>query len=363
MNFDFSPEEKLLQAQVRRFLEDHHPLKTSRTLLAQEGTQERVYDAPLWQGLAVLGAMGAMIPESHGGAQLGTLALCVIAEEIGRSCAALPFSSSVYLFTQALVKWGTQAQQAIYLPLLAKGELIGTFARAENNCQFYQGEVSGALAPVLDGGAAGLLLCLVQNQLLLIDLRQEACQKTPLASIDPTRKPVKITFTHAKAQILGEAKQDTTADEKIELLLNQAAIFMAFEQVGGAEAALAQARDYALTRKAFGRLIGSYQAIKHKLTDMFIAIDIARSNAYYAAMMLDNDSAELPLAASVARVAANKAYIYASEENIQTHGGIGFTWEADTQFHYRRAQLLALTLGGSMVWREKIIAELEKRNA
>jgi alkylation response protein AidB-like acyl-CoA dehydrogenase len=122
-------------------------------------------------------------------------------------------------------------------------------------------------------------------------------------------------------------------------------------------------RAISLERYAFGRPIGSYQAIKHKLADAYIKIELARSNAFYGAMMLSSDGADLALAAATSRVAATEAYEYSSKESIQTHGGIGFTWEADAQFHYRRSRTLALSIGGPTHWRNKLVSELEKRNA
>jgi alkylation response protein AidB-like acyl-CoA dehydrogenase len=146
-------------------------------------------------------------------------------------------------------------------------------------------------------------------------------------------------------------------------ILDRAAILLAFEQVGGADVCLAMAKDYALNRYAFGRPIASFQAIKHKLADMYVFNELARSNAYYGAMMLSDGGADLPLAAAAARIAATEAYDFASKENIQTHGGIGFTWEADTQFHLRRARLMALNIGGPMAWKDKLVTRLEQKNA
>jgi len=123
------------------------------------------------------------------------------------------------------------------------------------------------------------------------------------------------------------------------------------------------ARDYALERYAFGRLIGSYQAIKHKIADMYVKLELARSNCYFGAMMLNDKGAELPEAAAAARISATEAYRYAAQENIQVHGGIGYTWEADTQFYFRRSKLLALALGSALEWKDKLVARLETRNA
>ena len=123
------------------------------------------------------------------------------------------------------------------------------------------------------------------------------------------------------------------------------------------------ARAYALERYAFGRVIGSYQAIKHKLADMYVKNQVARSNAYYGAWALNTDAAELPIAAAAARVAATEAFWFGSKENIQTHGGMGFTWEVDCHLYFRRAQQLGLVAGASKVWKERLVGQLERRNA
>jgi acyl-CoA dehydrogenase len=138
---------------------------------------------------------------------------------------------------------------------------------------------------------------------------------------------------------------------------------VAFEQVGGADASLEMARNYALERYAFGRPIGSFQAIKHKLADVYVAIELARSNAYYGAWALSAEAAELPLAAATARVSATEAFHLASKENIQTHGGIGFTWDVDCHLYYRRSKQLALVLGSAPGWKHRLVELLEMRNA
>jgi alkylation response protein AidB-like acyl-CoA dehydrogenase len=146
-------------------------------------------------------------------------------------------------------------------------------------------------------------------------------------------------------------------------VLDRAAVLLAFEQVGGADRALEMAKDYALNRYAFGRQIGSYQAIKHKLADIYIKNELARSNAYYGAWALDAGAAELPLAAAAARVSACEAFWFAAKENIQTHGGMGFTWGVDCHLYYRRAQQLGLVAGGAKAWKERLVNQLERRNA
>jgi hypothetical protein len=145
-------------------------------------------------------------------------------------------------------------------------------------------------------------------------------------------------------------------------VLDRTAVLIAFEQVGGADACLAMAKDYAMTRYAFGRLIGSFQAIKHKLADMYIANELARSNAYYGAWALSTNARELALAAAAARVSATQAFDFAANESVQIHGGIGFTWEADAHLFQKRARDLALSLGPQRVWKDRLVTELELSN-
>jgi acyl-CoA dehydrogenase len=149
----------------------------------------------------------------------------------------------------------------------------------------------------------------------------------------------------------------------VQRLLERAANMLAFEQVGGADACLRMARDYALERYAFGRPIGSFQAIKHKLADVYVAIELARSNAYYGAWALSANAAELPIAAATARVSATEAFHLASKENIQTHGGIGFTWDVDCHLYYRRSKQLALAIGAAPWWKNRLVELIETRNA
>jgi len=222
------------------------------------------------------------------------------------------------------------------------------------------GRLNGKKVPVADGDSATFAIVLAKSSLVLVDLSQNAVTKRRVETIDPARKHAELTFDGASAELLGAEGEGWSL---LERLYDAAAVYFAFAQVGGAEAAMWMARDYALQRQAFGRAIGSYQAIKHKLADCYVKLELARSNAYYGAMMLTDGGADLPLAAAAARIAATDAYDFASKENIQTHGGIGFTWEADTQFHYRRARVMALALGGPMAWKDKLVSRLEQKNA
>ena len=176
--------------------------------------------------------------------------------------------------------------------------------------------------------------------------------------MDPTRSQAKLSFSGAPAEKLGGEGWPL-----LERIQDRAAVLMAFEQVGGAQACLEMAKEYALGRFAFGRPIAGYQAIKHRLADMYIQIELARSNSYYGAWALSTDAAELPVAAATARVSANEAYHFASKENIQIHGGMGFTWEFNCHLYYRRSRQLAMVLGTQRRWKDRLIRALERRNA
>jgi alkylation response protein AidB-like acyl-CoA dehydrogenase len=365
MNFDFSDDQKLLKEQVRKFLADKCPMKVVRRVL--DGNETHAEE--VWKGLVELGVTATGIPEAYGGLGLSPLELCVIAEEIGRAAAPVPFDSSVVLATEALKLAGSEAQKKKWLPLLAEGKAIGTLAVAEGPqppkprniaTTFGGGRLNGKKLPVADGEAATFAVVLAKNGLVLVDLSQKGVTKRRVETIDPARKHAELTFNDASAELLGA---DGEGWRLLDRLYDAAAIYFAFAQVGGAEAAMWMARDYALQRQAFGRAIGSYQAIKHKLADCYVKLELARSNAYYGAMMLTDGGADLPLAAAAARIAATEAYDFASKENIQTHGGIGFTWEADTQFHLRRAKVMGLSIGGPIAWKDKLVTRLEQKNA
>ena len=367
MNFDFSDDQKQLREQVRRFLDDRCSTRAARARL--EGAPP---DPDLWKGIADMGWAGAAVPEEYGGVGLGYVDLCVIAEELGRCVAPVPFSSSVYLAAEAILRGGDAAQKRKWLPGLASGQTIGTIALSEGPkpatpaslaARFDGGRLTGTKLPVLDADVAGLAVVAARDArgdtvLCVVDLKAEGVAVEAVESIDPSRSHARVTFESAPAEALAAA----SGWETVERVMDAAAVLFAFEQIGGAQRCLDMARDFALERHAFGRQIGSYQAIKHKLADVWVAIEIARSNAYYGAWALANDAADLPIAAATARVGASEAFWQASKENIQTHGGMGFTWELDCHLYYRRANLLGLQIGSRRTWKEKLIARLETRN-
>ena len=361
MNFDFSEDLNLLRDEARKFLAEQCPTKSVRRIL--EG--EAPFDRALWQQVAQMGWLGAAVPEAYGGAELGHEGLCVLAEELGRAIAPIPFASSVYLATEAILAYGSDAQKQHYLPKLAAGELIGCLAIAEGTdnpraaavaARLTDGKLSGTKWPVADGSIADFAVVVARDAqdriaLALVDLSSAGVTRATLKTIDPTRDQARIEFQGAAAELLGTPGDWST----VQALLDRAAVLLAFEQVGGAQACLEMATSYAKERIAFGRPIGSFQAIKHKLADVYTATELARSNAYYGAWALATNAPELGLAAAAARVAGIDAFHLASKENIQTHGGMGFTWELDCHLFYRRAKMLALTLGSARHWKNLLV--------
>ena len=369
MNLDFSEDQKQLKDQARRFFADKSPPAAVRVVL--EG-QAR-FDQAVWRGMAELGWLGTAIPEEYGGLGIGHLEQCVIAEELGRSLAAVPVSSSIYLAAELLMAAGSEAQKRRYLPKLASGEKIGTFAYAERagavtprsiETQVTGGVLTGTKTPVPDGGIADFAIVAARAgdglSLHVVDLAGPGVTRETVTTIDPTRDHATIRFESAPAEPLGAARE---GDGIIGEVLNRAAVLTAFEQLGGADRALEMARDYALERFAFGRQIGSFQAIKHMLADMYVAGALARSNAYWAAWALSTNDAELAEAAATARVSATQAFQLCAKNNIQVHGGMGFTWQFDCHLYYRRSNLLALSLGSLSNWEDRLVDSLLKKNA
>jgi len=362
MNFEFSEEQQFIRDQARNFLSRECTAAVVRGVLDTDEPCDRA----LWAKIAELGWTAMAIPEEHGGLGLGYLELCVIAGELGRALAPVPFSSSVYLATEAIKRFGTRDQQTHYLPRLAAGDIIGTLAHAEGPgdpaiaAQASGNTVSGDKLPVPDGDVADFAVITALNdagdtRLYLVDLEQDGVTRDTLASMDPSRSQARVTLQGALAQPLGDRSAGAA---ELSQLLDGAAVLLAFEQIGGCQAAMDSGIGYTKERYAFGRPVASFQAIKHKFADMFVALELARSNAYYGAWALSSDAPDLPLAAATARVSATDAFYFISKENLQAHGGMGFTWEFDCHLYYRRAQLLSGVIGTQPVWKERLATRL-----
>lgn len=365
MDFDFSDEQKELKLVARRFLEDRCDLTVARRVL--EGDEP--YARDVWEGVAEMGWTAAAMPEEYGGIGYGYLELCVIAEELGRAVAPIPFSSSIYLASEALLLAGSDAQKEALLPHLASGEKIATLALSEGatapthsnlSVTFENGLLNGEKLPVPDGDIADVAVVVAKSgdgiSLALVDLNADGVSREALQTVDGTRSYARVSFNDSPAEALGASGEGWDLTQKV---LDRAAVLIAFEQLGGAQAAMEMARNYSVERFAFGRAIGSFQAIKHRIADMYIKTELARSNAYYAAWALAENAPDLGTASASARVAASEAYHFTSKENIQVHGGMGFTWEADCHFYYRRARSLGLLLGSPAEWKDRLVSHLE----
>jgi acyl-CoA dehydrogenase len=367
MNFDFSADEKLVKDQVSRFLKGTCDSKVLRRVV--EGPAP--YASAVWDGLVSMGLTGTAIPEIYGGVGAGYPSLCLVAEQLGAHLAPTPFSSSVYLATEAVMLVGTEAQKEHWLPKLATGEVTGTMAVVERIAQtteasisvkFSGGNLTGKKLIVADGGTADFAVVLARDvsgdtALYITDLKQGSVSQVEVATIDPSRNSTSIVFNETPATLLGEAHDGWA---RLQQVYDRAAILFAFEQLGGAQSALDMAVNYAKQRFAFGRPIGSFQGLKHMMADMYVALKLAESNCYYAAWALSTNADDLPLAAATARVSATQAFQLCARDNIQVHGGMGFTWEFDCHLYYRRSNYLTLQLGGLSEWEGKLVDSLPK---
>lgn len=368
MNLDFSQDDKLIQSQVDKYLATHCGIDEVRSVLDAEPDGDKPYAKEVWAGLADMGLMGINVPEEYGGVATGYKSLCLVAQSLGKFAAPVPFASSVYLATEALVQFGSEAQKSNWLPRLASGELIGTLAVTESLEQVTEASVAssvkgaalaGTKLAVADGGIADIAVVLACGDaglsMYLVDLEGDGITREDVSTVDPTKNTATIGFQNAKADLLGIEGKGWA---QLEAVYDRAAVLLAFEQIGGAQAALDMAVAYAKERYAFGRPIGSFQSLKHMMADMYTALRLAESNCYEAAEVLATNADSLPLVAATARVSATEAFQLCTKDNIQVHGGMGFTWEFDCHIYYRRSNYQALALGGLSVWQARLVDRL-----
>ena len=363
MNFGFSEEQEELRRAVRRFLDDKSPSTEVRRLM--ETTEG--YDAAVWSQMAnQLGLQAISIPEEYGGAGFGYVELVVVLEEMGRSLLCAPYFSTVALAANALLSSGDEGAKAEYLPGIASGETIATLAFTEESGRWDVEGIAmvasragdgwmldGTKSYVIDGHTADLILVAARTgngvSLFALPGDAEGLTRTPLATMDQTRKQAKLTFAATPARLVGE---EGGAGPVLSKTLDLAAVALAAEQVGGAQRVLDMSVEYAKHRIQFGRPIGSFQAIKHKCADMLLEVESAKSAAYYAGWAAAEDNDELPVTACLAKAYCSEAYFHAAAENIQIHGGIGFTWDHDAHLYFKRAKSSELILGDPSYHRE-----------
>jgi alkylation response protein AidB-like acyl-CoA dehydrogenase len=363
VNFAFSEEQEELRKSVRRFLEDKSPEAEVRRLM--ETTEG--YDPAVWSQMAQqLGLQGLAVPEEFGGSGYTYVELIVVLEEMGRALLCAPYFSTVALAANALLTSGDDAAKKDYLPGIASGETIATVALTEPAGRWDEQGVTtaasgsgdswtidGTKSFVLDGHTAGLILVPARTgggvSLFAVAGDASGLTRTPLATMDQTRKQAKLEFSGTPARLIGS---EGSAWAGLSKMLDLAAVALAAEQVGGAQKVLEMSVEYAKVRVQFGRPIGSFQAIKHKCADMLLEVESAKSAAYYAGWAAAEDSDELPVVASLAKAYCSDAYFHSAAENIQIHGGIGFTWEHPAHLYFKRAKSSELYLGDPTYHRE-----------
>ncbi len=363
MNFAFNEEQEELRRAVRRFLTEKSPEAEVRRLM--ETTEG--YDPAVWSQMGEqLGLQSLTIPEEYGGSGFSYVELIVVLEEMGAALLCAPYFSSVALGANAVLTSGDDAAKKYLLPGIASGETIATLAFTEDSGRWdtdgvtLQAAVSGDgwtlnghKSFVIDGHVADLLVVVGRTPagISLFGVKGEApgLTRTPLATMDQTRKQARLEFADTPAWLIGT---DGGAAEGLSKTLDLAAVALAAEQVGGAQRCLDSSVEYAKTRIQFGRPIGSFQAIKHKCADMLLEVESAKSAAYYAGWAAAEDSDELPVVASLAKSYCSEAYFHTAAENIQIHGGIGFTWEHPAHLYFKRAKSSELLLGDPAYHRE-----------
>src|SRR6266508_4088475 len=353
MNFAFSEEQEQLREAVRKFMEAKSPSSEVRRLM--ETTEG--YDEAVWKQMAQeLGLQSLHLPEAHGGQGFTFVELGIVLEEMGRVLLCAPYFSTVALAANAIMNAGSDEQQGALLPGIASGETIAALAFTEPNGKWDASgitmeasgkgdsyELSGTKMFVIDGHTANTIIAVARTagssgedgiSFFVVDGDASGLTRTPLATMDQTRKQARLAFSGVPARPLGDVGAGWAALSKT---LDQAAVGLSNEMVGGAQKVLEMAVDYAKVRVQFGRPIGSFQAIKHKCADMLLEVESAKSAAYYSAW---------------AKAYCSDAYFHAAAENIQIHGGIGFTWEHDAHLYFKRAKSSEILLGDATYHRE-----------
>ena len=363
MNFAFTEEQEELRKTVRAFLESKSSEAEVRRLMETESG----YDEAVWKQMGEqMGLQGLAIPEEYGGSGYSYVELVVVLEEMGRRLLAAPYFSTVVLAANAILHSGDDQAKKDLLPGIASGETIATVAFTEENGRWDEAGITmtasksgdgytldGSKTFVLDGHTASLVIVAARTDagvsLFSVSGDAQGLTRTPLPTMDQTRKQAKLEFSGTPAMLVGT---DGGGWATLERMLDLAAVGLAAEQVGGAQFVLEMAVQYAKDRVQFGRPIGSFQAIKHKCADMLLEVESAKSAAYYAAWCAAELNDELPAVASLAKAYCSEAYFHATAENIQIHGGIGFTWEHPAHLYFKRAKSSELLLGDPTYHRE-----------
>ena len=356
MNFAFSEEQEELRRYARQWMTERMPLDRVRDLMATpEG-----FDRSDWSAVAELGWQAMAIPEEYGGAGFGLLELAVLLEEQGRGLFCGPFLSTVVAAANAILLAGSEEQKAEILPGIAASETVATLAVSEERggwdgrhlatSAVAAGDgwtIDGTKRFILDGHTADLLVVAAQTAdgvgLFLVPGDAAGLERTVLPAMDETRKLAEVTL--AGVTVGADARLADGDAGTLDRVNDIIAVSLALEQVGGAQAVLDMAVQYAKDRQQFGKPIGSFQAIKHMCADMLVKVESARAAAYYAMWTVAEGTDEAATVVPLAKAYCSDAFFDCAGMNIQVHGGIGFTWEHDAHLYFKRAKSSQVMFG------------------
>jgi acyl-CoA dehydrogenase len=345
-----------IQHEAQRIVAQSSDTAGLLNLLEQPGT----YDERLWQVAKDNGWTAIAAPETAGGLGLGLSEVGIVCQALGAAPAGMPFVLTGYGVSQGLALSQTEPD---YLAKLASGEAIGAVAFAEAfdplpsrpQVRYQSGKLTGTKPAVAAGSAADYAMVLASDEdgpvLCLAELA--SLRRSPISSYDPPRCRADLLFAATPCTLVAQGDAALALAREV---LARMAVACAYEQLGGAEALMLLARDYAKTRKAFGQPIGAFQAVKHRIAELYGLVEIARANCAAAAEAVGR--AGFLAAAATARLAATEAYDTAARDCVQIHGGIGVTWELGLHLHMRRARSLASELGNSLFWEDWLVDEL-----
>ena len=362
--FTFTDEQAQLRAAVRKFSAEHFAEPIVRRLMESDPT----FDAKIWARLGgELGVLGLSVPESDGGVGGTLVDQAVAVEELGAMLACGPLFGTVYLAIPALVAATSGPARDELLNELVEGRRTAAFAVADRAAAFDPAgvavtasadTVTGTVDQVVDAGAADVLLVAAKGPdgvaLYAVEADAPGVRRTPLATLDLTRPQANVEFTAAPARLIAGPDE---ASRVIAHALHVGAALLAVEQVGAARHLLDLSVEYAKSRLQFGRPIGSFQAVKHRLADVLVDVEHARSTAYHAVWALTDGSDDPALATSIAQAVCSAALSHVATDTIQVHGGIGFTWEHQAHLYFKRAATDAALLGTAEQHRSRV-AEL-----
>ncbi len=375
MDFAFSEQQDLLRASARQFLERECP----PVMVRRWSDDAQGYSPDLWQKMAALGWMGLVLPETYGGSGLSLVDLTILMEEMGRALLPAPFFSSIALGALTLLETGSDEQRQQMLPRLVRGETKVCVALLEADGRYdprgismrasirgNRATLNGTKLFVVDAHVSDYIICVARTRggrdpesgisLFLLDITSPGIACTPLMSIDQTRRLCEVSFTRVGVSLEAMLGGRDAAWPTLQRALDKATVALCAEMVGGAERAMEMCVDYGKTRVQFGHPIGSFQAVKHKIADMKVWVENAKSVVYYAAWAVDRDAPEASRAASMAKAYCSEMYTQVTADGIQVHGGVGFTWDHHMHLYFKRAKSSEVLLGDSTWHRERTAA-------